>query len=225
MVYVDLGIAFEERGVLLGEVAVEGEAADNELTEIGALVEGGAVVGRRSHRALSTEALSTRIEVAPDTEVEGEHADRRADTAVDVDLSRGAVREGDALERGTDIELDVLVDVVARLEIGGDRRLVVRLGDAAEHVVAHDGATERDIPGIERRRRRGLHGFDRHVRGQSRTRNHCQRRCQQHDFLHFDPHHFPRTSPIPAPPRGIAISGCSRISLTRKQSGSRARVR
>ena len=35
------------------------------------------------------------------------------------------------------------------------------------------------------RRRRCLDGLDRHVRRQSRTRNHCQRRCQQDDFLHF----------------------------------------
>ena len=64
-------------------------------------------------------AVAARIQVAPDAEVERGSAEGRADTAVDVDFSSGAVGERDALGRGTDVELQVLVDVVARLEIGG----------------------------------------------------------------------------------------------------------
>ena len=59
--------------------------------------------------------------------------------------------ERDALRGRTDVELEVLVDVVARLEIGRDRRVVVRLGDAAEDVIAHDAGAEGDIPGVKRR--------------------------------------------------------------------------
>src|SRR6201999_2207734 len=121
--------------------------------EVKTLAKRGAVVGRRGHGAHGTEALAARIQIAPHTEVEGELADRRADTAVDVDLGRGAVREGDALRRGADIELQVVVDVVARLEIGGDRGLVVGLGDAAEDVIAHDRAAEREIPRTDHYRR------------------------------------------------------------------------
>ena len=71
------------------------------------------------------------------------------DTAVDVDFSRGAVREGDARAGEADVELQVLGDVVARLEVSRDRGLVVGLGDTAEDVVVHDRAAEGDIPGIE----------------------------------------------------------------------------
>src|SRR5262249_51772086 len=44
----------------------------------------------------------------------------------------------DALARDADIVLQVLGDVVARFEIGGHRRPVVRLGDAAEDIVGRD---------------------------------------------------------------------------------------
>ena len=90
-------------------------------------------------RTLSAQ-LPARIQVTPDTEVEGSGTEGRADTAVDVDFGGGAVRERDALGRGADVELQVLVHIVARLEIGGDRRVVVGLGDAAEDVVVHDRA-------------------------------------------------------------------------------------
>src|SRR5581483_1873241 len=93
------------------------------------------------------------------------------------------------------------VDVVARLEIGGDRRFVVRLGDAAEDVIAHESAAEREVPRADHRRRRWRLGLDRHIRRKSRTRNHCQRRCCQDDFLHDDPHHFPEPSQLPDAPR------------------------
>src|SRR5947209_606465 len=91
----------------------------------------------------STElAGAARIQVAPDADIEGECAEGRANTAVDVDFGRRAVSERNALKRRADVELQVLVDVVARLEIGGDRWLVVGLGDAAEDVIVHDGAAE-----------------------------------------------------------------------------------
>src|SRR5207248_886027 len=102
------------------------------------------------------EALPTRIDVAPQTEVEGEHSEGRADTAVNIDFGRRSVRERDALACGADIELHILVDVEARLEIGRDGRLVVGLGDAAEDVVIHQRAAEGEIPGLECRGRRRL---------------------------------------------------------------------
>src|SRR5260370_34741160 len=129
-----LGITFIKVGVFLGEFAVDWQTTAD-LAEIGVAAENCAVTLERS--ALRAEALSTRIDVTPNAEVEGEHADGRADTAVDVDFSRRAVREGDAFAGRTDRELHVLVDVVARLEIGGDRRLVVGLGNAAEDVIVH----------------------------------------------------------------------------------------
>src|SRR5712675_2385970 len=67
-------------------------------------------------------AGATGIQVAPDADIEGKCAEGRADTAVDIDFSSGPVGEGNAFERGADVELQVLIDVVARLEIGGDRR-------------------------------------------------------------------------------------------------------
>ena len=85
-------------------------------------------------------ALPARIQVTPDTEVERRGAEGRPDTTVDVDFSGSPVRERDALGRSADVELQVLVHIVARLEIGGDRRVVIGLGDAAEDVVVHDPA-------------------------------------------------------------------------------------
>src|SRR5713226_8087857 len=136
---IDLGITFIKAGAFLGEVAVDWQTTAD-LAEIGRAAENCAVTLERS--ALRAEALSTRIDVTPNAEVEGEHADGRADTTVDVDFGRRAVREGDALTGGADVELHVLVDVVARLEIGGDRRFVVGLGDTAEHVIVHECAAE-----------------------------------------------------------------------------------
>src|SRR5262249_62078969 len=81
------------------------------------------------------EALPARIPVVPNAEIERERTERRAEPAVDVDLGCRAVRERDALARDADIVLQVLGDVVARFEIGGDRRPVVGLGDAAEDIV------------------------------------------------------------------------------------------
>src|SRR4029450_11546657 len=98
-------------------------------------------------------------------------------TAVGVDFSRRAVRERDARTAEADIELEVLGDVVARLEIDVDRRLVVGLGDAAEDVVVGDATTEGEIPGIECRRRRCLDSLHPQIRSKSRTRYQCQRRC------------------------------------------------
>src|SRR5216683_2394319 len=182
---IDLGVTFIKAGAFLGEVAVDWQTTAD-LAEIGVAAESCAVTLERS--ALRAEALSTRIDVTPNAEVEGEHADGRADTAVDVDFSRRAVREGDALTGGADVELHVLVDVVARLEVGGDRRLVVGLGDAAEDVIVHECAAEGEIPRLERRRRRRLDGLYRHICRERRTRGHRQHRCGQNQFLHDGPH-------------------------------------
>ena len=131
----------------------------------------------RAHSALETcqridagkaeLAGSARIHVAPGADVESELADRQAGTAVCVDFSGCTVGERDACATQADIELEVLGDVVARLEIDVDRRLVVGLGDTAENVVVGDAATEGDIPGIECRRRRSLDGLHGHIRSKS----------------------------------------------------------
>src|SRR5205807_1956569 len=91
---------------LAGDIHADGAAAENCAVTL-------------ERGALRTEPLPTRIDVTPNAEVEGEHADGRADTTVDIDFSRRAVREGDALTGSADVELHVLVDVVARLEVGG----------------------------------------------------------------------------------------------------------
>ena len=77
----------------------------------------------RARECGELEALSARIEVSPGTEVEGEDAEGRADTGVEVDFSRSAVRERDARTGDTGVELQVLGDVVARLEVDPDRGL------------------------------------------------------------------------------------------------------
>src|SRR6185312_13815994 len=116
-----LGVGLEEADVLLHDVAVgEEDRGGRDRADVAAgNAAGEDVVG----------AASTRIQITPDAEVEGGRAEGRTNTAVDVDFSRGAVREGNAFRRGADVELQVLVDVVARLEIGGNRRLMVRLRD------------------------------------------------------------------------------------------------
>src|SRR6516164_2331804 len=75
--------------------------------------------------------------------------------------------------RNADIVLQILGDVVARLEIGGDRRLVIGLGDAAPDIVRRDPPAERNIPRIRRRRRcRDLH-VGRQCWRRQRDRGHC----------------------------------------------------
>src|SRR5262249_56768196 len=84
-------------------------------------------------------------------EREGGGTEGGAPPAEDVDLRGRAVRERDALARNAHVVLQVFGDVVARLEIGGDRRLVIGLGDAAEDIVRRDPPAERDVPWIRRR--------------------------------------------------------------------------
>ena len=192
---IHLAVDFEEAHVLLHDVAV-GQGVGRAFRA--ERVAGG--IGRGAE-----EAGSARIQVAPDTEVEGERTEGRADTAVDVDFGGGAIRERDALGRGADVKLQILADVVAGLEIGRHRGVVVRLRDAAKDVIVHHGGAERDIPGIKRRRRRRLDGFHGQVCRESRTRDHCQRRCQQNCFLHGDPHHISKKSVRFRTPPGQAI--------------------
>src|SRR6185503_16560394 len=97
---VHLAIDFEEADVLLENVAVDQEV---ELA-FGAQRIAGGVNGSPEL------AGSTRIDVTPGADVEGELANRQASTAVSVDFSRGAVREGDAGAAQADIELEVLGD-------------------------------------------------------------------------------------------------------------------
>src|SRR4051812_3017360 len=104
------------------------------------------------------------IIVPPGPAAEGNRAARRGGPAVSIDFSRSAVRERDARTADADIELEVLGDVVARLEIDVDRRLVVGLGDTAEDVIVGDATTEGEIPGIKRGRRRSLDGLEGHIR-------------------------------------------------------------
>src|SRR5262249_58425571 len=92
-------------------------------------------VGAKPGGRAAVEAPAARIQVVPNAKIEREGAESGAEPAVDVDLGRRAVRERDALARDADIVLQVLADVVARFEIGGDRRPVVGLGDAAEDIV------------------------------------------------------------------------------------------
>src|SRR5690606_15726094 len=126
----DLAVDFVEADILLHDVAVR--------QHDGVDVEGAnpAAAGDR------IDAGSARIQVTPDTDIKRQRPEGRADTAVDIDLGGSAVGERDARERRTDVKLQVLADVVARLEIGGHRRLVVRLGDATEHIVVHDAGAE-----------------------------------------------------------------------------------
>src|SRR4029453_17432725 len=134
-----LGITFIKAGAFLGEVAVDrksqrdrigiAERADSTVrTRVGN-------AGTRERRRV--EAAATRIQVAPHAEVEGEHAEGRADTAIDIDFGRRTVRERDAFAGKTDVELQVLVDIVARFEIGRDRWLVIGLGAPTEEVIVN----------------------------------------------------------------------------------------
>ena len=97
-------------------------------------------------------AGAARIPVVPEADIDRELVEGGADAAVEVDLGRGAIREADAGAAEAGVELPVLVRVVARLEVGRDRGMVIRLRDAAEDVVAGDRGTERHVPSRRRRR-------------------------------------------------------------------------
>ena len=75
----------------------------------------------RAEGRVAVEALAARVAVVESAEIEGELAEGRPDTAVEVDFGRGAVREADARAGDADIELQIRIDVVARLEIGRER--------------------------------------------------------------------------------------------------------
>src|SRR6202012_3293220 len=100
---VNLAIAFEEADVPLHERPVR--------KELGA----GRAGTLRNGEAAVADAVATRIQVTPDAEIKGEGAEGRTDTAVDVHFGSGAVGEGDALGGGTDVQLQVLGHVIARL--------------------------------------------------------------------------------------------------------------
>src|SRR5262249_45089994 len=139
---VGLGVALYEAQVLLDDVAV-----DRQITI-------GKAVGAEHRVEAAVEALPARIPVVPSAEIERERTEGGPDARKPVDLGGRAVRERDALARDAGIELQILGDVVARLEIGGDRWLVIGLGDAAEDVVRRDAGAESDVPRIVWRRRR-----------------------------------------------------------------------
>src|SRR5262249_55500789 len=58
----------------------------------------------------------------------------------------GVIGKVDALPGIAVVELQILVDVVAQLGIRRDRCLVRGLGNAAEFVVVHQRAAERNVP-------------------------------------------------------------------------------
>jgi hypothetical protein len=143
-------------------------------------------VGAEDRGDAAVEALPSRIPVVPTAEIECERTERRAKAAVDVDLRSRAVRERDALARNAEVVLQVVSDVIARLEIGGDRRLVIGLGDATEDVVRGDPGAEGDIPGNRRDRRR-CERLDLHVGRQSRRRRRDGGDGREDDLSHLLP--------------------------------------
>src|SRR6202035_3512608 len=73
---VKLGIAFEEAGIALGDVAVHRQAAVENTIQL-------RTRDARTRERRGIEAGSTGIEIAEQTEVESGRAESRADTAVD----------------------------------------------------------------------------------------------------------------------------------------------
>ena len=146
---VHLAVDFIEAQVLLDRVAVRKRLRKNAAAR--RAIEGVAV----GHGG---KALPARVPVVPSAEVERDWTEGRTPAAVEVDLTSGAVREVDAGATEAEVQLVVFVDVVARLEIRRDRRLVVRLRDTAEKVIAGDRRTEREIPrrGFRRHNRLGF---------------------------------------------------------------------
>src|ERR1700676_5263321 len=120
---ISLAVDLEEADVLLQDVAVgneDGVGADRANTAAGDATGKGVAVG----------TTPARIEVAPDTNVEGEGTEGRSNTAVDIDFGRGTICKRDALAADANVELQVLVDVISWLEIGGDRWLGFGWGEA-----------------------------------------------------------------------------------------------
>src|SRR5262249_13157810 len=113
----NFSIDLVEAGDRFCHVAVIGNATAD-ATRIESLRRAGAV------------ALTARMVVVPVANIEQAGPPRRTDTAVEVDFRRRVVGELDALTGDASVELPVRIDVVARLEIGRDRRPVTRLGYA-----------------------------------------------------------------------------------------------
>src|SRR5262249_57273975 len=108
-------------------------------------------VGAEHGVEAAVEATSAPIPIVPTAEIECERTEGRADAGKAVNLRGRSVRKRDALTRNADIELKILAHVVARLEIGSDRRLVMGLRDAAEDVVGGHACAESDVPWTRRR--------------------------------------------------------------------------
>ena len=118
-----LGVALHEAQIPFDDVAVDRQVAVRQTVEA------------EHRRDAAVEAFPAGVPVVPSAEIERERTEGRAEAAVDVNLGGRSVRERDALARNADIVLQVLGDVVARFEIGRDRRLVIGLGDTAEDIV------------------------------------------------------------------------------------------
>src|SRR5262249_25415324 len=112
-------VKFPEAQVRLDDVTVDWEAARERI----------GVGGTISYTGKAVEAGPSGIPVLPVAKTKRELAEGRPDAAVEVDLRGGAVRERDALARQAQIALETIIEIVSRLEVGGDRRLVVRLRD------------------------------------------------------------------------------------------------
>ncbi len=171
---VGLGIDFPEAQIGLDHVAVDRQATGEEVRIEGAIAARG-----------GAEARPARIPIIPATEVELDWTEGRADAGIAVDLRGRAVRERDALGRDAGVELEVLGGVEARLEIGRDRRLVVRLRDAAEDVIRRDAAAEGDVPRAHRRRRRRCLGDHLQISSERGRRQRSRSDDRQDQLLHF----------------------------------------
>src|SRR5262249_6183244 len=133
------------------------------------------------------------------------------DPPVDVDLGSRAVRKRDTLARDAHIVLQVLGDVVARLEIGGDRRLVIGLRDAAEDVVRGDAGAEGDVPRIRRRRRR-CRGRDFHIGCPGRRRQRDGGTCRLGDPSRLLPLYYSHATPATLLPVRSATLCCRQVA-------------
>ena len=137
------------------------------------------------------------------------------------------VRKVDALATHAEVTLEVGIEVVARLEVHADRRLVRRLGDAAEVIVARDPRAESHVPRAHdsHRRRRRLESLEiSRISGGG-----GERRCHQNGrkyLLHRQPLFSSCSSPDdpePVPSENSVSTRTSQTTLTRRFNPYRGR--
>src|SRR5258707_197348 len=95
---------------------------------------------------LRADAHLAREHALPPPIIHGQVAQSRPNAGIQINAGLRTVAKLDAVNLNAAIGLQVVAEIVARLEVSRHRRLMVRSGNAADVKLGHEGRAEREVP-------------------------------------------------------------------------------